>query len=530
MATAVSRPATRAGGESAGGGAGPGSGGVGAGAGARNGAGAAPSFYLLVERGLTAFDVRAADEPPTFRARVSIGVEHRCSACRLSPQPCRHTRWVLSKLFGVARHSPLLHRAGLTEAELGALLRARSQAQAASARGGSRAQSRAGAGRQRALDGESVNWLLELSGEDAHLLMHAPARRAAPRPRPTRRPLEEGETCPICFEEMADEQDGGGGEAGEEDGALVWCKVSCGRSMHARCLAAWSVHNMNADGASVQCPLCRAAWPIGAAAAQEEARAQLESAQGVRREGLLDGLAAVDARERAADAGTAGDAPPPPSSAALRWFIRQQEAEAARATLLARISASAAGSGGGAPGAASRRASAPGLAGGTQIAGRAPPLRGALARGALPAHQLTRAGGGAIAPRAARPPLPAARSAAARAMDNGAGSGAPGYASSGALQLGGRSLSVGAGIGSRALPGAVTAHSASAVTRSSSVGRGGAAPPLPAQAYAQRANPGAAAAVRFHRAPGFGLPGIAGPAAPGGHGVPRPAARAAAGT
>lgn len=282
------------------------------------------NFYLLVERGPATFDVRAADEPPTFRARVSLGSECFCSACRWRGQPCRHARWVLQKIFGVPLDSPLMSRTGLSARELDALLDARPRQQAVRA---DRLAPRAAGGPLRP---ESVQWLLALSGQDAHLLLSGAAAakaggKPAGRARPRRRALDADEVCAICMEEMTDDP----AEAARTGGELVWCKVSCGRSTHARCLAAWATHNVQ-PGLAVRCPLCRAEWPCEPAGARAEEAERAREAEHARAAQLLGGLAALDARERAArEGGGIGDpggvqSAPPASSPALRWFQRQQ--------------------------------------------------------------------------------------------------------------------------------------------------------------------------------------------------------------
>jgi hypothetical protein len=270
---------------------------------------------LLNERGPTTFDVRAADEAPSFRARVTLGVEHVCSACHSSwcSQPCRHTHWVLHMIFGLPRESPIASQAGVSERELRALLNDRAQSGRAA-----RAMPRAAAGAQPNLE----DWLLSLSPQDAHLLISGPARLrpalARARAPLARRPLESDECCPICMEEMTDDA-AAAARAGDE---LVWCKVSCGRSMHARCLAAWATHNIG-PGLCVNCPLCRAAWPVGAAAARAE-RAEREAASNHERmDELLRGLAAAGARAGDESGDGRGDAQGVTlSSSALRWFER----------------------------------------------------------------------------------------------------------------------------------------------------------------------------------------------------------------
>ena len=41
-----------------------------------------------------------------------------------------------------------------------------------------------------------------------------------------RRPLDEEEPCPICYEDMAS----------ADPDALVWCKHGCGKNVHGKCM------------------------------------------------------------------------------------------------------------------------------------------------------------------------------------------------------------------------------------------------------------------------------------------------------
>lgn len=60
-----------------------------------------------------------------------------------------------------------------------------------------------------------------------------------------RKPIAEDDECPICYESFAD--------TGSE--ATVWCKASCGKSVHASCFQKWSKSKRNVD-----CVYCRAKW------------------------------------------------------------------------------------------------------------------------------------------------------------------------------------------------------------------------------------------------------------------------------
>ena len=64
-----------------------------------------------------------------------------------------------------------------------------------------------------------------------------------------RRPLEEGDSCPICCEDFAD-------TVGE---AVVWCRSSCGKSLHEGCFMKWA-QQAASRRTDVNCVYCRGKW------------------------------------------------------------------------------------------------------------------------------------------------------------------------------------------------------------------------------------------------------------------------------
>lgn len=61
------------------------------------------------------------------------------------------------------------------------------------------------------------------------------------------RPMEAGETCCVCCDEMKEAED------------LSHCRFGCGRYTHTECLERCFKHNA-AGGKQMQCPLCRTNW------------------------------------------------------------------------------------------------------------------------------------------------------------------------------------------------------------------------------------------------------------------------------
>ncbi len=60
--------------------------------------------------------------------------------------------------------------------------------------------------------------------------------------------LEEGETCCICYDEMAADQN------------LTYCQHGCGKQIHVDCLERY-VRFKKQNGLAANCPMCRA--PLG---------------------------------------------------------------------------------------------------------------------------------------------------------------------------------------------------------------------------------------------------------------------------
>lgn len=60
-----------------------------------------------------------------------------------------------------------------------------------------------------------------------------------------RKPIEDDDECPICYESFKD----------TADEPTVWCKSSCGKSVHTSCFKKWSQAKRKVD-----CVYCRAVW------------------------------------------------------------------------------------------------------------------------------------------------------------------------------------------------------------------------------------------------------------------------------
>ena len=63
------------------------------------------------------------------------------------------------------------------------------------------------------------------------------------------RPIEEEDTCPICYDEFGE----------TADDPVVWCRRKCGKSVHRDCFRMWEAQAVE-SGKAVSCVYCRSEW------------------------------------------------------------------------------------------------------------------------------------------------------------------------------------------------------------------------------------------------------------------------------
>ncbi|KAL3897589.1 MAG: hypothetical protein SGPRY_013021 [Prymnesium sp.] len=178
-------------------------------------------LFVLQELGPTSFVIKAGESER--KHRVSIGSLHTCT-CGDREQPCLHTAFVLLRIFRLQPTDHRLWQSSLIDSELEALVDARAHAAAL---------------RRKQLREERQVCVPCASDAKSGLV--------------ARRPLcgEEGEPCPICYEELSPEE--------EEAQLLDWCSLGCGKSLHRRCFAMWADHQKSI-GKTLTCPFCRTDW------------------------------------------------------------------------------------------------------------------------------------------------------------------------------------------------------------------------------------------------------------------------------
>ena len=160
---------------------------------------------------------RAGDD----KYKVQIGSSMKCSCKAKGGGPCLHLLFVLLKILRVPPENPFLWQGSLLDNEIDQVLRGRFQVAASK-------RKRAG-GADAGKDGVQA------------------------------KAIEPGDVCAICQEDLCDDE----GEILTEHGPLVYCKQSCGNSVHAKCMKVWAEHKASV-GDKVTCPFCREDWGPGA--------------------------------------------------------------------------------------------------------------------------------------------------------------------------------------------------------------------------------------------------------------------------
>nr|CCC90570.1 conserved hypothetical protein [Trypanosoma congolense IL3000] len=161
-----------------------------------------PSCELLLVRriGPTCFLLSKRDGIGKYR--TSVGDPHSCSCS--ANDLCIHVIFVLCKVFFLPKENPLIWQRSLVAAEVEEILRSENQLKS--------------------------TWR---NAEDTPQDIVVP------------KPIEEGDVCPICFDELI-------GNA-----QLDYCQGGCGKYIHTRCFRHYMRHN---SAGPLRCPYCRVLW------------------------------------------------------------------------------------------------------------------------------------------------------------------------------------------------------------------------------------------------------------------------------
>eukprot|EP00899_Mesostigma_viride_P001299 jgi/Mesvir1/1116/Mv17622-RA.1 len=88
----------------------------------------------------------------------------------------------------------------------------------------------------------------EATNEELPIAPEGKGKDAVTMPWPQMRPLQTGDECPICYDDISEQQD-----------ELTWCMAGCGRACHALCQRRWAQKRRSAHQ-DVNCVVCRAVW------------------------------------------------------------------------------------------------------------------------------------------------------------------------------------------------------------------------------------------------------------------------------
>ncbi|KAI9338708.1 hypothetical protein DFJ73DRAFT_962063, partial [Zopfochytrium polystomum] len=180
----------------------------------------AAQFYVVQELGPMAFVLReeAGGRSSARRFKVCLGSSQTCSCPThlVENDLCVHLLWVMIKMFQVPLGSEILYQTSLVEREIAEILQWRKVKPKAEVD---------------LLKRESSTEKLEDLPPG-----HVPVR-----------PIEPGDVCPICMEELS-----------ASGYPMTHCKTGCGNSLHVKCLKILLEHQTKSMGLDrLKCPLCR---------------------------------------------------------------------------------------------------------------------------------------------------------------------------------------------------------------------------------------------------------------------------------
>ncbi|GAB0495828.1 hypothetical protein MMPV_007135 [Pyropia vietnamensis] len=182
--------------------------------------------------------------------------------------PCKHILFVMHRVLKVDRLDPCLWQTSLLPSELARIFGAAppsGEGRGLLASPAVRASYAAATGRQPAAGGDpdAARPTADIAVADG------------------RRPLSDGDDCPICCEEI------GAGDLAATD----WCR-SCKNNVHTQCIGKW-LGVKAAAGEPATCPMCRAGWHTGGGPRGTGRRAAAAAAAAARPEGGYVNLASV---------------------------------------------------------------------------------------------------------------------------------------------------------------------------------------------------------------------------------------------
>ncbi|KRX11237.1 hypothetical protein PPERSA_07762 [Pseudocohnilembus persalinus] len=172
-------------------------------------------MYLVSEKGPTTF-LFIDDQDETLK--IQIGLEITCSLCNTKNQQCLHTLFALLKKFRVDKKCPLLWQGSYIDNEIEGLI--------------------SGKYCEKANNVQKKRYL------QANSKFKNKPPKASELP-DNRMPIEEDALCPICQDDL------------KEDQALTFCRKQCGNNFHIKCMIVWVKHKLNGGDEKIPCPMCR---------------------------------------------------------------------------------------------------------------------------------------------------------------------------------------------------------------------------------------------------------------------------------
>ena len=204
-------------------------------------------LFLMSTTGPTVFVVKT-DNPQAKPFKVYVGDNQRCTCGggEARGKLCVHLMFVMMKVLRVKATDPLAWQLSLVDSEV-------TQVLARGKKPGNVAASETGDGPS---PGTARHAFLR-RGQGAAASGRAGSEQEAAgacvegRDTRTRQDLTADEVCPICQDDMTEQQ--------MTSGHLCFCEHQCGSNLHAKCLRMYATH-LKSEKKPVLCPMCRAEW------------------------------------------------------------------------------------------------------------------------------------------------------------------------------------------------------------------------------------------------------------------------------
>ncbi|GMH52673.1 hypothetical protein TrST_g1459 [Triparma strigata] len=190
-------------------------------------------MFLMSTVGPTVFVVKTSTSESLYK--VYIGQNQRCSCGGGEGRGrlCEHLMYVMIKVLRVPEENPLSWQLSLVDTEVTNIL----------------------AGNLGGRDNRRTHAFLRRGSGERRLGSSEGERKVDKdgnsEPQRERQELVEDEVCPICQDDMTQEE--------LEQNLLCFCKATCGSNFHTKCLRMYATH-AKSEKKKVLCPMCRGEW------------------------------------------------------------------------------------------------------------------------------------------------------------------------------------------------------------------------------------------------------------------------------